>query len=401
MAHHKVLILFQQQISDLGKHIQSFFEADSTADVDEAVEMVSSKDYKAVVFDTMEAGDLDIELCESVLSHAELIKLPVVILTRSYSLQDKLKAFDIGFDDFIDGSITKDEVCARITKSIFHRIATDQLSSRLEMANQTARSALVDNSDLGANIQFLLSVHSCDNLDQLGQQFFATIERYGLHCSLQMRSIMGEKNMEAHGMAKDLESQLLTQLKGSDRYIDFGKRTIINFDRVSLLIKNMPIDDAEKYGSIKDNTFSLIQGMNARIIALEDKHRLLEERESLRKLSKDVQVVMMTLQESYQTVMNQIATEVENMSELVQARVPSFALTEGDENFLYEITDQCVTETNRVFNDGLKVDECFSKLEYAVARTLAEVDEAAELSRKVSPMPIMEKHSTDNTIELF
>lgn len=374
MAHHKVLILSEQSLSAVGQHVKIFFDGDTVSNVEQAIDKLNEIDYKVVVYDTIDDGPLNIPKCESVLSNTELLRLPVVLLTGNYKLEDKLKSFEIGFDDFIDSEVVADEVCARITKSIFHRIANDQLSSRLEMANQTARSALVDNSDLGANIQFLLSVHVCDNLDQLGQQFFATIERYGLRCSLQMRSLIEVKNMEAHGMAKDLESQLLTQLKDSERYIDFGKRTIVNFDRVSLLIKNMPIDNDEKYGSTKDNILSLIQGMNARIIALEDKHRLLKERESLHKLSTDVFSVMSTLQESYQTVMRQIATEVESLSELVQSRLPSFSLAEDDETFLYEVTEGCVNATNKVFNDGLKVDECFTKLEAAVERTLSSVE---------------------------
>ncbi len=374
MTHHKVLIFFEQNLSVLGQHIQNFFDGDVVSDLEQAISKLNETHYRVVVYDTADSGTLDIPRCEYVLSCMECIKLPVVLLTGKYKLEDKLKALEIGIDDFIDTSITHDEACARITKSIFHHIANDQLSSRLEMANKTVRNALVDNSDLGANIQFLLAVHTCDNLDQLGQQFFATIERYGLRCSLQMRSLMGTKNMEAHGMAKDLESQLLTQLKDSDRMIDFGKRTIVNFDRVSVLVKNMPIEDDEKYGSIKDNIFSLIQGLNARVIALEDKHRLLEERESLHKLSTDVHSVMSTLQDSYQTVMKQIATEVESLSELIQSRLPSFALSETDEIFLYEITEGCIVETNKVFNDGLKVDEYFSKLESAIERTLSTVD---------------------------
>src|SRR5690606_24079593 len=124
--------------------------------------------------------------------------------------------------------------------------------------------------------------------------------RYGLKCSLQMRSVMGDKNMEAHGMAKDLEAQLLAQMAESGRYIDFGKRTICNYDKVSLLIKNMPVDEPEEYVATKDNTFCLVQGLNARIHALEAQYRVQQEKEALTKLSQDVKNVMHSLKDSYQ-----------------------------------------------------------------------------------------------------
>jgi len=314
-------------------------------------------------------------------------------------LEDKLKAFDLGCDDFIDAATPGDEVCARVTKAVFHQIAQDQLNQRLVQATETARSAMVDNSDLGANIQFLLQVHQCDDLDQLGQQFFSTIDRYGLSCSLQMRSEMGIKDMEANGMAKDLESQLLLQLKDKGRYVDFGKRTIVNYDRVSLLIRNMPVDDAEKYGAIKDNTFCLVQGINSRIISLEDQYKLLVEKDSLKKLSVDVKGVIGGLKDSYQDVMQNILHEVENASEQIQNRIPTLALTEENEVFLETVADQMVANTNRTFNEGLKVNELFHKLEGAVQRSLDAFKDPSKAKEDEASTP--KDSGGDNVVELF
>jgi len=374
MAQHKVLVLAEKGLSSLGAQLAQFFNADTEKSAFEISDRLLGADYKALVYDVADAKELDAEALKRLLKMDETLALPVVVLTGSCKLSDKLKAFEAGCDDFITADTSVDETCARVTKSIFHRVAADQLASRLEMATQTARSAMVDNSDLGANIQFLLAVHDCDNLDQLGQMFFRTIERYGLKCSLQMRSEREIKDMEAHGMAKDLESQLLTQLKDSDRYIDFGKRTIVNYDRVSLLIKNMPVDEPDKYGAIKDNTFCLLQGINARVIALEDRYRIIEEKETLKKLSTDVRQVINTIKDSYQRVMRDIANEVDKANELIQLKIPSLALTEADEAYVEHTMENCVLGTTRVFNEGLVVDEVFDKLERALERALAAVD---------------------------
>lgn len=399
MPQHKVLVLIEDIQSDLGKHVAKFFEADTELDIDEIPKRLSETDYKIVVYDTAARPSINMSQVNRLLKMEETLNLPVVLLTASVCLEDKLQAFEVGCDDFIEEGTTGDEACARITKSIFHRVAADQLSSRLEMANQTARTAMVDNSDLGANIQFLLNVHDCDNLDQLGQMFFRTIERYGLKCSLQMRSEHEIKNMEAHGMAKDLESQLLTQLKDSDRYIDFGARTIVNYDRVSLLIKNMPKNDPEKYGAIKDNTFSLLQGINARVKSLEDRYRLIDEKESLKKLSNDVRNVMNTIKDSYQRVMRDIADEVDKANELVQMKIPSLALTEADESFIESTLDNLVKGTTKTFNEGLVVDECFERLERALQAAIEAVEDRSESAGLGGHGG--KSDGADNEIELF
>lgn len=400
MVVHKVLVLVDSKLSEIGSHIAEYFEADVETDSQNVAARLAQTEYKAIVFDCIKSGHLNSVSLRVMLKMEEVCDLPVVVLSEAQSLQDKLDALEIGADDFIEPNIQKEEACARVTKAIFHRVAADQLASRLELANQTAHTALIDNSDLGANIQFLINAHDCDNLDQLGQMFFTTISRYGLKCSLQLRGDYEIKNMEAHGMAKDLESQMLTQLKGGDRYIDFGSRTIVNYDRVSLLIKNMPSEDPDKYGAIKDNTFALIQGMNARVHSLENQAHLLEERETLKKLANDVRKVMTKIQSSYQSVMRDIATEVDNASEAMLIKLPSFALTEPDEAYIENVMAACVKNTTMIFNEGLKVDEAIQRLEGTIGRSLeaVNVDEAHKAEdQKQHPA----ESQSDSTLELF
>lgn len=390
------ILLCSEKLSPVGEHVQHFFKADCVPSVSELADRVGCADYRALVVDCSSVN-CSLQTCGKMcLELGKKADLPVIFIAADYSLSDKLAAYEAGCDDIIDPSTNKDEACARITKSIFHRIANSQLSERLEAATETARNAMVDNSDLGANIQFLLALHDCDNLDQLGQQLFSTLERYGLKCSLQMRSSIEIKNMEAHGMSKDLESQLLFQLKDADRYIDFGCRTICNYDRVSLLIKNMPLNDPDKYGAIKDNTFYLLQGVNARIHALEDRRTLIEEKQCLRKLSNDVNSVMVCVKERYQDVMRGIMDEVEASTAMLQDRVPHLALTEQDEYFIDSVVERLIRTTSGVFNEGLKVDEIFMKLEMGLEHSLHALDDHPELggARKQPP-------SAQSSIDLF
>ncbi|WP_019603583.1 hypothetical protein [Teredinibacter turnerae] len=399
MNRHKILMIYAGELSSMGAQIADQFEADRSASVEEGLAFLKQGSVKAVVYDAIPFTGPSLDDCTLLLQSEHIAGVPLLVLSDRGAIKDRLKAFEIGCDDFLDSAMGCDEACARITKSIFHQIAQQQLKSRLTEANVTAHTAMADNSDLGANIQFLLAINDCDNLDELGQQLFSTLRRYGLHCSLQMRSVMGDKNMEDHGMAKDLESLLLAQLADGGRYIDFGNRTIVNYDKVSLLIKNMPVQDADKYGAVKDNTFALLQGVNARIRALEDRYRLVQEKASLLKLSEDVGMVMVSLKDSYQQVMRDIVNEVENVAELIQLKLPALALSEAHEQFLEEATLRVVSETNRVFNDGLKIDECFEKLESAIESSLTSVETPAEFESSASR--VKSGNQTDSSIDLF
>ena len=397
MAGHKVLILTDGALSDLAQTIPQFFDSAAVTGSQELKNLAKQDTFKVLVFDAVSDEPVGKTCIQKAVSLSDELAIPLIVLSHSDSIADKLNALEIGCDDFIEPEVGADELRTRITKSIFNRIATDQLSKRLELANKTAQTALVDNSELGLNIQFLLDVHDCDNLDQLGQLFFSAIERYGLKCSLQIRGVRTVKNMEAHGMAKDLESQLMFQLKDADRYIDFGKRTIVNYGKVSLLIKNMPVDDSERYGAIKDNTFSLIQGMNARVIALEDRYDLLDEREALKGLSKEVGSVMASLKESYQKVMRDIADEVEKANERILTKIPALSLTEEDEAFLEGTMEECVKNTTSIFNTGLVLDHVMDGLDKSIKKNLEKLE--ASDSRRNGEKPKTAKKNSQ--VELF
>lgn len=385
------VLVMSQQLSALGQAVAEHFQAECIPILE--ADGVLRKPLHAVVMDLSAQPQLELAPLQRLMAQGHL-SAPVIILTSAYGIQDKLQAFEMGCDDFIDTSASKDEACARITKSIFNKIANEQLSKRLKLATETARSAMVDNSDLGANVQFLLQVHDCDNLDQLGQQFFATIERYGLSCSLQMRSHLGLKNMEAHGMAKELESQLLWQLQNNGRYVDFGRRSIVNYDRTSVLIKNMPVDDPEKYGAVKAAASCLIQGLNTRMQVLEDRANLILNQRALQQMAREMSTAVQACKDSRLVVKRRILTEVDNATEMIHNRLARLALRTGDAAFIEEVIEHLVAETQQVFDDTSGVETFLDDLQCRIANKTP--PEVASDDRRVG-----KSSSGGNVVELF
>lgn len=392
-----ILLIHSDDNPQLLNCLQQAFAVSVIKSLDDMLPLPES--CKAIVLDQSKLPSTDHSRCQALLDTQGLDEdMPILVVSPENDLEDKLALYEMGFDDYLCGQSSPKEICARIGKAIIHRVASEQLRDRLDLANQTARSVMSDNSDLGLNIRFLLGVHHCDNLDQLGQLFFSSIDHYGIACSLQMRSSYQVKNMDANGMARDLESQLLLQLQDEGRYVDFGRRSIVNYGRASLLIRNMPLDDERRYGAIKDNTFALVQGIDARIRALDEHHKLQEEKASLRKLSEDVKQVMETLDDSYQQVMRDIVSAVEDMSEKIQSRIPGLILSEEQETFFEAVADECVSKANGVFNEGLKVDEVFTTLSKDMDHALELLDSVEE---EAVPAELLVSSESSDGVELF
>jgi len=216
------------------------FSATLVSSLDDLKERLEPGSIDLLLIDNTQTTQLDQLHCEACKTFCDPHGIPVVVMVKAIDLQQKIQTLESGFQDIVSCEQPLGEITTRLMSIIYHRIANDQLKAHLNQANQAAFSAMSESSNLGNNIQFLLSVHHCANLDELGQVFFQTLSQYGLKCSLQMRSLYGTKNMDANGMERTLESELLTQLKDAGRYYDFGKRSVCNYGCVSVLIKNMP-----------------------------------------------------------------------------------------------------------------------------------------------------------------
>jgi len=314
-----------------------------------------------VIIDMTDSSDTNLDICKHLKSDDKFEDLPIIIYCAANSQLDAMAYFDAGADDIIDATISKQDLLARLNKSVFHTIANRQLKSRLKQANEMAFSAMSDTSDLGVNIQFLVHCHECSNLDELAMLLFRSLSHYQLSCSLQLRSAFETKDSEENGLAKDLESRLLWELKDRGRYVDFGRRCVMNYGGVSLLVKNMPADE-KRFGTVKDNVFALLQGADARVNSIDSSRMLEMERDVMKGMSIKMQDVMEQVDNRYQEVMRRCADLVEDMAVRVDESILFLDLTESQEETFSTIMQTGVTSISELFNEGIKIDESFRKL---------------------------------------
>lgn len=356
-TRYTAVVLTTQPDGKLSEQLGDKYHLLYAADSGGISPLAREHDLKLILIDGNRfSADALITACRQLKDNSEL---PVVVLGNQEALQHKLDAYDAGCDDYLSPSMMF-ELRARLDRVLFNKIANDQLKMQLKQANEMAFIAMSDTSDLGVNIQFLLDVNRCNNIDELGMRLFQALQSYAINCSLQMRSRYGVKNMEANGMAKDMESVLMSECKDMGRYVDFGRRSIMNYGSVSLLVKNMPVDDEKKYGAIKDNVFSLLQGCDARIQALDNLKSLALESCLVKRLSSQMSHIMSSVDASYQQVMRDIADVVENMADGVEQSLQFLGMDERQEATMQNIMETGIVETSRVFNEGMRVDEGLS-----------------------------------------
>lgn len=296
----------------------------------------SFKDDHLIMIDVVADAQQQFELLNKIRNDTSSAfeGLSIVLLIDRLNLDERLKACELGADDCISSHIDHDDLVTRLQSTIYNAIANKQLKEQLKAASDVAMSAMSSTSDMGVNIQFLLDSHHCSNLDELGQLLFKSMHHFGLSCSLQMRSQFQIKNMEANGMERTMESKLLSELKDAGRFYDFGARTVMNYDSISVLIKNMPLENPEKYGVIKDNIFGLLQGASARIESLDLQEMVNQEHQKQAQLIQGLHLGIQNMEQQYVNLTNCVAAEVDGIVDSVEYIMQTLLLTEEQEAVL-------------------------------------------------------------------
>ena len=385
---YKVLVMGDANNDSLVGLLGKQYELEHVGSVDDCIRQVSADDVKLVLLNIVDNQQpVWLDVCRQLKDTPSVTDTPIVILARDSALDSKMAYYDAGCDDYVN-SESMSELQARLMRVIFNKVANDQLKQQLQQANEMAFIAMSDTSDLGVNVQFLLDVNTCDNLDELGMRVFKSLQSYGINCSLQIRGRHTVKNMEANGMAKEMESVLLQECKDKGRYVDFGRRSIMNYGSVSLLVKNMPMNDDKKYGAIKDNVFSLLQGADARVKALDNLESLAMESLLVKRMAGQMRDLMKHVDSSYKGVMKDIADVVETMADGVESSIQFLGMDERQELALQKIMETGIVDTNRIFNQGMRMDEGLREfLEQVDNVFCSDSVDHAKLDRLLNAMP--------------
>jgi len=385
---YKVLVMGDANNDSLVGLLGKQYELEHVESVDDCIRQVAADDVKLVLLNIVDnLQPVWLNVCRQLKDTPSVTDTPIVILARDSELDSKMAYYDAGCDDYVN-SESMSELQARLMRVIFNKVANDQLKQQLQQANEMAFIAMSDTSDLGVNVQFLLDVNTCDNLDELGMRVFKSLQSYGINCSLQIRGRHTVKNMEANGMAKEMESVLLQECKDKGRYVDFGRRSIMNYGSVSLLVKNMPMNDDKKYGAIKDNVFSLLQGADARVKALDNLESLAMESLLVKRMAGQMRDLMKDVDSSYKGVMKDIADVVETMADGVESSIQFLGMDERQELALQKIMETGIVDTNRIFNQGMRMDEGLREfLEQVDNVFCSDSVDHAKLDRLLNAMP--------------
>ena len=336
------------------------FQVMSAEDGKQAIKLIENTDnHIDIVLSDVVMPEMDgYELCKYVKSQDDMPNIPFIFISSLETLEEKTKGFESGADDYITKPLQPKELAYKIRNLIELRKRNQDLSQQV-MDSQTATMQIMNfYGDLGQILEFYKVSIGAKSFFDLAEQLFDVTRAYMLSCSIQFHLPDETLSFGDKGEISPLEANLIELARKKERFFTFDARLVINYKTFSLLIKNMPIDNQDRIGTLRDSLGVLCNAVEARIDSL------LTEKVDAKKaeITDVIQEVLEQTVVTFADIERSNVNAIEGMMEEIETSFFALGLSEEQENRIREIVQECMTNTSKAFKKGQILNAMFEDI---------------------------------------
>jgi len=206
------------------------------------------------------------EVCTQLRKQFDTRFLPVIFVSAMNRVEERLAGFEAGGDEYVIKPVERGKLLDKIQYCLGNQQET--LNARKEAADamSVAMEAMTSNSELGKIIQFVKTLNESETLLAIAQVTSQVMQEFNLNVCIMVK---GSYPIYVDCEPDSLEVKLMQQLQNhTERLISAGIRTVVQCDKIIMLIKNMPVDKENLYGRLKDHLAVLVDMANNRILTI-------------------------------------------------------------------------------------------------------------------------------------
>jgi DNA-binding response OmpR family regulator len=314
--------------------LEEAFQLETFASAEDCLARLAEQKPDIFLLDLTLPGIDGCQLCRQLKDDWDTQDIPVLFVSATDDIDTRLLCYDAGGEDFIAKPVDPAELQRKM------RVAAQLITGRRALheqagyAQRTAMSAMVSMGELGTVLQFLSKSFACATAEELARTLVESMRQYDLQAAVQVRVGDEALSLSDNGRDLPLEVSILNHVRLADRIFQFKSRCVFNYGRVTLLVNNMPVEDAERCGRIRDNGALLAEGADARLKAIEIEMIAQRRRSGIEATLPRVHTALDAVQANYRrNCFNLTQNRVEFQEALMKSFV-SLGLTEQQEDLL-------------------------------------------------------------------
>jgi DNA-binding response OmpR family regulator len=282
--------------------------------------------------------------------------IPVIFISEKMQEEDILKAYDCGADDYLTKPLRLKELSIKLNQYTNLKQQKKLQQEQMGFAQKMAFEAMTTSSELGEILRFHEQMYSINQLDELAGLVLNAIIKFSLKSSI-IFFTNKTSFFSQDGSDHPLEEKVLKAFKGHDRIFSWKDKTFFNYEYFSVLIRNMPIDNEQRYGILKDQICLLLNGVDARVNGL-----MIEESNKKKaitmKIAADILADMVVeIERNNVELSKKFEAVILKMEDNLGADILQFNLLENEEKILMSHVLLAIKESSEVFEISLKKEK--------------------------------------------
>lgn len=313
------------------------------------------------------------EACRRIRQIPAISAVPIVFLSAHVETPDRLAGYEAGGDDYLTKPCEPDELRRKI------EIILRNQERNLTLVHQgSQRPTEAWQGEHAALINGLQELAGCLDFGALAACLLNAAEALQVEVSLQLRDASGALSRNREGICSPLEESILGNLASvGEPVMTLGGRLALNASRVTLIARNMPRDDVDRYARIQQALQSLVQAVDQHMMVLEVGSEAVARGDKLLRILRRNTELLGSIEVSYR---EQRQASGEILSELVEEIENSFihlGLTDNQERFLSSTLRNAVDRAQALYDGDDRVEAMLREISSGVdAELLQEVQGA-------------------------
>jgi CheY-like chemotaxis protein len=313
-------------------------------------------DPDVVVLDIEMPGMDGIAVCRAIRA-AGLADTQVLFVSSHDDLETRLAAYDAGGNDYIVKPYAAEELGRKLAVASRTRESAQAANGQAQFAQRTAFAAMSSMAEMGVTQDFLRASFACGEPAQLGAALCAALDGYGLRGLVELRDGTTSHCFSGHGDCTPLETSLLGHARGLERIFQFRDRMAINYAHVTLLIPNLPLEDPDRIGRLRDHLAVLAEGAEARFLAMLGETRRQAQAAIVLAAVADLTASLAHIEALQAEHRVSVLAIAHQQTEALSRAFVHLGLTQGQEELLMALTQDGIDRVSGLQDDAIAIGQ--------------------------------------------
>ena len=295
------------------------------------------------------------ELCRQIKATSEHCQTPVIFVSGHDTIEERIHGYDAGGKDFIVKPFEPEELLRKL--KVAQGIVLNQraLAEQVREAELLSSLVMASMDETGILLQFMSKLIAMETPREVAEGLLELMQRYRLDGVVQTRGGDEALTISAAGTNLPLEESIIEHVRNQGRIFEFSRRSVHNFERVTLMINNLPIEDPEFCGRLRDHLSVAAQGADSRLKALQDERGVLAALAS-------VGTTLMELRDAHQRNSTDSTVLITALQDTLLNSFYKLGLTDNQERFLQNMVGDFMSRMAELLNRGLHTQETLQRL---------------------------------------